>query len=64
MDLLEKKLEIARVRAEKASEEFYSLVPNEQHYDSVNEQLERREEYITALESVIVELLTLKQAKH
>ena len=60
MNKLEQAVENARVRAEKASEEYHSLTPNEQHYDSVNEQLERRNQYIKTLESVILELLTLK----
>jgi|TARA_R100000030_G_C3149704_1_gene97921 hypothetical protein len=63
MDLLEQKLENARVRAEKAGEEYYSLVPNEQYYDSVEEQLKRRQDYIDVLESVILELLTVKKTK-
>ena len=63
MDLLEKKIEIARVRAEKAGEEYHGLVPNEQYYDSVEAQLKRREDYIDILESVIVDLITLKKAR-
>lgn len=43
-------LENARVRAEKASEEYWSLVPNERYYDSLEEILQRREQYIRELE--------------
>ena len=63
MDKLEQAVEKARVRAERAGEEYYSLVPNEQHYDSTDEQLKRREDYISVLESVILELLTLKKER-
>ena len=50
MDKLEMALENARVRAEKQSEEYWSLVPNERFYDSLEEMLERREAYIRELE--------------
>ena len=50
MDKLEQAVETARVRAEKASQEYWSLVPNERYYDSIEEILERREEYIRELE--------------
>jgi hypothetical protein len=50
MDKLEMALENARVRAEKQSEEYWSLVPNERFYDSLEEMLERREAYIKELE--------------
>lgn len=50
MDKLEMELENARVRAEKASEEYWSLVPNERYYDSLEEILQRREQYIRELE--------------
>ena len=58
---LDQKLEIARVRAEKKSfksqqQDFNSLVPNEGFYDSIAEQIERRNEYIKACEAEISRL--------
>lgn len=50
---LEITLETARVRAERAemaSIEYWSLVPNETDYDTIEEMLKRREDYIRELE--------------
>ena len=63
MDLLQKKIEKVQNRAKEAGEEYHGLVPNEQYYDSVEAQLKRREDYIDILESVIVDLITLKKAR-
>lgn len=35
------------------SDEYWSLVPNERFYDSLEEMIERRDEYITELEKVL-----------
>lgn len=50
MDNLEMAVENARVRAEKESQEYWSLVPNERDYDNLEEILERKDEYIRRLE--------------
>ena len=61
---LEQKLEAARTRAEKQSftshqKDFNSLTPNEGFYDSVAEQIERRNEYIEICEEEIKRLQNL-----
>ena len=58
------KLSTARTRAEKQDftqlqQEYASLTPNEGFYDSVAEQMQRREEYIRDCEAEIARLNTL-----
>lgn len=62
------KLSTARTRAEKQDfpqlqQEYASLTPNEGFYDSVAEQMQRREEYIRVCEAEIARLNTLVEQK-
>jgi hypothetical protein len=40
-------------KLKKLREEFWGLVPNERFYDSKDEMIERRDEYIRELEKVL-----------